>query len=263
MSTSLFNHFQSRGLEKRSRMVRDALAELFEVYLTNKLERTLVISAFVLVGFFIALHGVAISLQFFGNEQDFLNLRQFRLDEDWGYAEIYNYLLTSACVTLLLRAFLVSGQRVYLGWAIVFAFVVLDDALMIHEWVGDHLASVAPTLPGLRAEDTGELIGWGAASEVLLLPLVWGPRGSTQDAIGFGTVFAIIFVLLCFCAMGVDMLHVVVGAKSRFASALLGIVEDGGEMLTLALAFACSLLLHRRSIFMGRQSHGISAHGPS
>jgi hypothetical protein len=171
----------------------------------------------------------------------------YRLHIDRGFAELFNYVQVAACGILLYRCFFKSGDWVYFAWALVFTFVVLDDSLLIHERVGTLLDTRLglPALPGLRTKDTGELLVWGAAGALLVPILVLGFRSSKREAIEFGGVMTLIFALLGFFAVIVDMLHMAAAPRSRSADDILTVVEDGGEMLSLGLALAFSLLLHR------------------
>lgn len=171
-----------------------------------------------------------------------------RLDRDRSVAEFYNYLQTLITVVLLARAFVSSRQGVYLAWALIFAFIVLDDAMLVHERIGGILAAklALPALPGVRPQDVGELIVWGVAAALLMPVLVWGFRSSTRQAAGHGALLALIFAVLVFFGVGMDMVHIVGASWSHLADAALGIAEDGGEMLALALACSYALLLDRR-----------------
>ncbi|WP_332773410.1 hypothetical protein [Phenylobacterium sp.] len=171
-----------------------------------------------------------------------------RLDRDRSVAEFYNYLQALITVVLLARAFVLSRQGVFLAWALIFAFIVLDDAMLIHERVGGLLAAklALPALPGLRLRDVGELIVWGVAAALLLPVLIWGFRSSTRQAAGYGVLLTFIFAVLVFFGAGMDMVHIVVAPWSRLAGAALAVAEDGGEMLALALACSYALLLDHR-----------------
>ena len=199
----------------------------------------------------IFLHILNYDLNYFDFEHEYEFLRQhyLNLSRDRGFAEIFNYLQATVCAALLFGAFVASGQRVHAAWALVFAFVVMDDAFSIHERIGLYLRTtfVLPTLPGLHPQDTGELVVWGAAGAFLLPVLVWGFRNSSPEAVGFGGVFALTFTLLVFFGVIVDMLHAAFGTAWRGTHFLFIVVEDGGEMLAVALACAAALLLYRWS----------------
>jgi hypothetical protein len=58
-------------------------------------------------------------------------------------------------------------------------------------------------------------------------------------------VLALAFAGLIFFGIGIDMAHIAFFQPRTGLYALLGVLEDGGEMLSIALAFALALLLYR------------------
>ncbi|MEQ8205519.1 MAG: hypothetical protein RIA65_05030 [Woeseia sp.] len=182
-----------------------------------------------------------------------LNNPLFSLEEDGGYPERYQYLKTLSIVVLLL---LVSAKVKVVGysvWAVLFLYLLLDDALSIHESLGLHVATRLEFSPafGLRARDFGELVVTATAATLLLAPLaVFYLRGSNA----FRAVSKCLFVLLvalAFFGIFVDMLHVAIqqGWKVSF---LLGALEDGGEMLVMSVMAAYVFLLYHRNGNIGR-----------
>lgn len=229
-------------------MVRVSASNLSATYHSSNLTQKIVWMVFGLNIFFISIH---VSTVFLAHEIpgiSWIGNDVLRLDRDRSVAEFFNYLQTFVTVMLLGRAFVLSRQGVYLAWSLIFAFIVLDDAMLVHERVGGFLAAklAFPTLSGLRPLDIGELMVWAAAAALLLPLLVWGFRSSTRQAAGYGALLTLIFAVLVFFGLAVDMIHIIVAPWSRLADAALAIAEDGGEMLALALACSCALLLHRR-----------------
>jgi hypothetical protein len=235
-------------------LFRNILTRLVDVYRHNRNERRIARATGAIVCGLVLLHVFTLIVLKLGYDQAWTRCACLRLDEDGSYAELFNYAQVGACAFLLGRCFRLTGERMYIGWALVFLFIVLDDSLMLHERFGEILTSnfVLPVLPGLRGQDTGELIVWGAMSVLLLPPLIYGLRAKTRESAGFAALFAIIFAALVFFAVGVDMLSIAVGHWSRYADELLAIVEDGGEIVVMAVAFVCSLLLHRHLISVAR-----------
>jgi hypothetical protein len=217
------------------------ISQLLRAYRASAAARAIIVGVALINVTFVLLH--IYSVAGFGEEWT----RNYRVDIDRGFAEIFNYAQVVGCGLLLYRCYVKSGDVVYLAWALVFTFVVLDDSLLIHERVGKLLDTRLglPALPGLRSHDTGELIVWAAASALLVPALILGFRNSKQDAVEFGKVLTLIFALLVFFAVVVDMVHMAAVPRSHSADAILAVVEDGGEMLSVALALAFSLLLNR------------------
>ena len=64
-------------------------------------------------------------------------------------------------------------------------------------------------------------------------------------------MLALAFAGLIFFGIGIDMAHIAFAQTGTGLYALLGVLEDGGEMLSIALAFALALLLYRHPAIAG------------
>jgi hypothetical protein len=195
-------------------------------------------------------------MRYLGTSDDFMLIRNFdlfRIDRDASLAEWFNYLQATFCIVLLLGVFRATRQPLYAAWAVVFLVVVVDDSLMIHERAGHYLVSMLgiPTLPGLRPHESGELLVWAIIGSVLLGILWWGFARSGRNARAAGGVLALAFAALVFCAIGIDMFHVAFSQTGTGLYALLAVLEDGGEMLSIGLACALALLLYRHPAIAG------------
>lgn len=160
----------------------------------------------------------------------------FYLDVDGGYAEWFQYLKLVGIVWLL--ATLVRGQRqpLYAVWLALFAFLLLDDALRIHETVGLWLANVTglPPLVGLRPRDLGELLFAGLAALFLLTALVVAYQRSNGRARRFSlSLIAALLALGC-VGVGLDMLEQMVTAWPTLHELLVAL-EDGGELIVVSV----------------------------
>ena len=228
--------------------LRSALSQLRAAYRADRMARVIIHLLIAIASIFVFLHALKYGLLSFGLEPGLLWPRSFDLDRERGYAEFFNYFQAGLCTALLIGIFLRTGARVYATWALAYAFVMADDALSVHERIGRHLriALDLPALPGLRAQDSGELAAWAAAGALILAVLGWGFRTSSAAANGFGSVFAIAFAALVFFGGAMDMLHSAL-RNSPVVSDLFTVIEDGGEMLTLAVTSSCALLLYRQS----------------
>lgn len=221
-------------------------------------ERIAVFSITALAVGFIVLHGVALTGKTLGYTADWLTASEYRLNADRSYSEMFLYALELSCVLLLFQAFWLSRQRLYLAWSAVFAFIFLDDAFAVHERVGKKLVSWfdLPGLPGLREQDTGELIVWGGAGIVLLSFAYREMKLSSAEAFGFCSLIALCFTTLVGFAVGLDMLHVVAGSWPQWAKSIVGVAEDGGEVLAIVAAWTCALLVRRHLVLIGRSEPG-------
>ena len=81
------------------------------------------------------------------------------LKRDHGYPEIYQYVKELWVVLLLAWIMMRSRTIGYAAWVLMFAYLLLDDALGIHEKLGHKLGALLglPSLLEIRPADFGEL----------------------------------------------------------------------------------------------------------
>ena len=171
----------------------------------------------------------------------------FSLERDRGYPEVYQYLKIFSIVILLHFLFAKTKVIGYGMWSLLFLYLLLDDAFSIHETLGGFIATTLALAPaaGLRAQDFGELAVSLIAATVFLIPIAWfyaRGLGAFKEAT---KQLLWLLVALAFFGIFVDMLHVAIdmGWKVRF---LLGVVEDGGEMLVVSLMAWYVFLIYYR-----------------
>jgi hypothetical protein len=159
----------------------------------------------------------------------------FSLEEDRGYGEVFQYVKFFWICLMLTLAFRHSRQLVYCAWALLFSYLLLDDALLIHEKLGVYLAEALEIEPmlGLRPQDFGELMVSAAAGSVLLSLIALAYLRSGNEAKSFSIAMAALFGILVFFGVGVDMLHSAL--RDMPGGSLLGLLEDGGELVAVSL----------------------------
>jgi len=169
----------------------------------------------------------------------------YALTREKGYAEAFQYIklywIILAAAGLLWR----TRAPVYASWVVVFGYLLVDDALQVHESAGKIIAANwgFRVLLGLRAVDSGELVV-SAIAGLSLLGLVWGGYlRSGRDAQNASKDFLVLIAALAFFGVGFDVLHQLV--RTTRLDELFTIAEDGGEMVvvSIACAYAVGLLL--------------------
>ena len=164
-----------------------------------------------------------------------LNSPLFSLERDHGYPEIYQYIKELWIVVLLLSILIKTRAVGYSVWALLFLYLLFDDALEIHETFGGYIATRLEFTPflGLRAQDFGELAVSAMSAALLLTSLIF-PYVRGLGAFKQVTRHLLLLLLaLAFFGIFVDMVHIaLMGWK---ASYLLGVVEDGGEMIVISI----------------------------
>jgi hypothetical protein len=190
---------------------------------------------------FIVLHVIYV-------ETALLRGRPFSLEADNGVPEAYQYVKqfwVGLCMAALFRR---TRAVVYSGWALVFAFLLLDDAFQLHEHVGEWLGAkyALPASFGLRPDDIGELLFLAAVGgvTVLLIGLGWW-RGDSNARI-VSRDMGLLVIALATLGVGVDIVHVIAYFKAPLLAQFLLILEDGGEMIVVSIiaAYTINVLNH-------------------
>ncbi len=194
-------------------------------------------------GLFIALHLVYLYTPYL---KDF----HFSVEMDWGHGEIFQMVKEYWAFALIAALFVRTRRPVYGAWSLVLGYVLLDDAVQIHEKGGGKIVEWFGYAPAfqLRAQDFGELTVTLAAG--LGLAVVVGGAYLLSDLAGrrIAHRLAALVALLFLFGVIVDMLHVV------RAWPLLGLTEDGGEMLTMSLI--CWYVFRRFALEPARAGRG-------
>jgi len=170
-----------------------------------------------------------------------LDLR-WHIGSDNSYAEMFGYAKSLAVVALLISTYRLSRKWMYSIWAGVFAYVMLDDALLIHERLG---RAVAGPSSSDWAWDMGQLAVWILVGLILLVITVGSlVRSSGQDRTN-GVLLLVALLALGFFAVAVDLAHVIFRASFPGAHQLFTVIEEGGEQVVLSLAVALAVLIRR------------------
>jgi hypothetical protein len=143
----------------------------------------------------------------------------------------YWIVITLAALWRLTRAY------VYTTWMLLYAYLLFDDAFQIHERAGVAIARHwgYESALGLRAQDFGELTFAGVFGLTFLVLIgsmylrsAWDARNASKD-------LTLLFSVMVFFGVIIDMLHIVAGGD--YGKLVFGVVEDGGEMF--AMSFVC------------------------
>lgn len=170
------------------------------------------------------------------------------LERDRGYPEMYQYLKFCWIVALLLLITWKKRTWHYVIWMGVFLCFLADDSLQIHERIGRSIAANLDFIPplGLRLQDLGELAFSATVGSFLLIPLILAYMSGSRVFKKTSQDIFLLILLLIFFGIVVDMGHIAInlGRKVEF---ILGVIEDGGEMLTVSLMAWYFFLLSVRS----------------
>lgn len=160
----------------------------------------------------------------------------FYISRDLGYAEMFQYIKEFWIVLLLFMIAKVQKKTIYVAWALLFFYILLDDSLKIHENFGEYLVGyfdIQPAL-GLRAKDFGELLTSFIFGGFLFLFLGWSYFKSNEESRSISTILFSLFLLLIFFGVFIDMIGIILHGSSILNHIII-LVEDGGEMVIMSI----------------------------
>lgn len=164
----------------------------------------------------------------------------FSMESDNGLASIYQYIKQIWLAGCLGLAFVQTRSKVFVGWTLLFAFLLLDDALELHERFGV-LISASWNLPavfGMRPADLGEVIvAAGIGCAALALVAITFRRGGS-DARQLSADLMCLLAALALFGVFFDMLHTITYFNAPSLAQFFALVEDGGEMLVVSVITA-------------------------
>jgi hypothetical protein len=175
----------------------------------------------------------------------------WHLGTEGSVPEVFNYLKWAALAAVLAVASRRLGSLLLAVLAALFLLVLLDDSLQFHERAGRMLAGL------LGAEDSmtqaaGEIAYWLATGALFAILIAFGWRASSAAVRRTVLPLACLFGGVVVCGIGFDVLHALSPAGSALG-AILGILEDGGEMV-----FASALLAYAVGAFLTHENAGVA-----
>jgi hypothetical protein len=156
----------------------------------------------------------------------------FFIGNEEGYSDVFQYIKEFWIFILLGVLFIKNRGFMIFIWLMFFLYILLDDSLTIHETLGEYLANYFEIKPrfNLRAVDFGELMVSFIAGITFLMFFILGyNKAKIKDKIVSQHLF-VLFIILVFFGVFVDMIHIYFESNHK-----LGLIEDGGEMLTISL----------------------------
>lgn len=179
----------------------------------------------------------------------------FSIGQDRGYGEFFQYTKELWVAILLFLLGLRKRKFLYIIFAFLFLYFLIDDALEVHERFGAFLSDFLNFQPnlGLRAIDFGELavsIFFGA---LFFIAIGITHHQSDSSARTVSKYLIILIVLLALFGVVMDMLEIIV--QHAVVNPILVMIEEGGEMLVMSMitwfVFRLDLATEEITIFGG------------
>lgn len=158
----------------------------------------------------------------------------FSISTDGSYSEVYQYIKELWITALLILLSRFRKNPLFLSWAFLFLYLLLDDSLGIHENLGNLLAKLTGLhgAYGLRPEDFGELavslfFGGLIFGSICLLHLLSGPPDRQLSSFLF-----VLVLLLIFFGLLLDMVDIIIYQSAGVD--IFNAIEDAGEMVVMS-----------------------------
>lgn len=157
----------------------------------------------------------------------------FKFGKERAVPEVIGYVFTAWAAGLALYLAFVHRQAVLAAWSAVFAVLLADDYLMLHERMGK-VVFVTFGIPHPYSQPFGEL-GWlGGVGLVLVTAVALGHRFATPGWRAASRVLVVLLGLLVLCGVVIDAVHAFVPNVKPW-NVIFIVLEDGGELLLLAV----------------------------
>lgn len=176
----------------------------------------------------------------------------FSLETDRGFAEVFQY-IKEYWIFLILGVLAVrTGVLLYGSWALLFFYLLLDDAGEIHEQLGTFVTNqfVIPGMLNLRGQDFGELVVIGTIGLVFLTLITLTYRLADYTSRKVSKHLIMMMFALAFCGIILDLFHI--AASSPSLDPILMLLEDGGELVIMS--FIAGYVISLFELFQAKRS---------
>lgn len=174
----------------------------------------------------------------------------FRVDVDRSYPEIVQYGKLLWAATLLTATWWRWRRTLWLASAALALYLLLDDALMLHEQAGVVLQLPLPAQVEPWRMYVQEALFMLAVGGALLAIMVVAYLRAEPETRRVGRVIVYLFLAVAFFAILVDLVHVAFEQQLTFD--FVAILEDGGEMVATSVLVA--FLFNLASVAWGGQT---------
>lgn len=165
-----------------------------------------------------------------------------------SYMDIYHLMMLFWVIILFVYVFKSTGLTGYISWIIVFTFFLIDDALLLHQKIGDHVAEIynARPLYNLNLPPRYfELTVLGIIGIILLAIVAWAYLHSPLVFRKVSIDMLLFIAALVFFGLIVDLAE-----AARLGPGVIltfQIIEDGGEIVVDSLILWYVFLLAIRN----------------
>ncbi|MCX7865446.1 MAG: hypothetical protein N2423_10520 [Novosphingobium sp.] len=219
----------------------DNLRELIRACRKNALAMLSSLAFLASLAFVAFVEGVLIGLALatvYGDARGIQFPAWFYLDEEFSFGEIWEYLLTASAAAGLLWRYKRFGEPIIGCLGLVFVWLVLDNALAVHESIGHQLSPLFAFAQGStpNPDDYGELAAFAFIALVIVSGLLMSTTRSNRDSVIQSGAIVALLGLAAFFGVLFDFVDHALAGDSPLLRGVLSVVEDGSESVTLAMA---------------------------
>lgn len=174
--------------------------------------------------------------------------QMWSLAADYSIPEFFGYAKLALSAVFLFAAFRMTNHLIWWSWSIIFALLMADDMLQLHEYGGEWIAGFMPfkSIVGIEAHHIGELTLYALLAAIALVVLIKGVLRTPAVTVAKSGFFLIVVMGLVVCGVGIDLISSASyfqdtdagTAVSKTLYGVLIIAEDGGESIFMTLGCA-------------------------
>jgi len=165
----------------------------------------------------------------------------FDIDQNKGYAEIYQSIKELWIVMILFYFALKRRKAIYWAWIIIFSVLLLNDVMIYHENIAGNLSDYLFSAHELRKvrEKLGEIVVYAAIGFPLLLFMRAVHSRADQDDKDISGKLTRLFIILMIFVVFVDLVYFGVQLFVDWDVLLYGLVaiEEAGEMIMISIIY--------------------------
>lgn len=158
----------------------------------------------------------------------------FDIEADMSYSEVYQYIKEFWIVLILGWLSYKKNSYTFLNWAILFMIILLDDALSIHEIVGENFA-LDFGIEYIPDYIFGELIYFIILFSLFIISALISYFRDQIYEKRISESLIILLGLLAFFGVIVDTFRSIVMDSN--IGWIFGLIEDGGELIMMSILF--------------------------
>ena len=163
---------------------------------------------------------------------------RLNISSDRAAPEFFNYAKWLAAAILSFVGYSRSGEKAFWGFGFASVMFLADDALQLHERIGQVFASIGVSrLFILDAATQGELAGLAILGLLVAGAMLFAWRTSNGEFRSTIKVLIISIFGMILCGVVFDVVHGLVEGTfgSGFYATVTGVLEDGGELIFISL----------------------------